>query len=238
MILRDVQSREIVIVVLDLGTLVDIKAHTRENLDHLLLYERYRVKIARSAFQRGHCNVHSLALVATLQLALLYLRLFGLIQLLCPHAHVIHSLAEQRLLLGRNALHFLHQSRDNSRFSEIALPEFRQLSAVLDIGDLRFYLLLDLTEIFHSIPFRPKTKIPSQKWDGIIIRGTTQIRSERSALENLNAVNTALLTFSQATPMLKFTPRPTERSQPIDAHSLKSDFRNATYTYSQSLNAL
>ena len=50
MILKHVQPREVMVVILYLGVFGDLEPHSREHLDHLLLDERYRVQIARSAF--------------------------------------------------------------------------------------------------------------------------------------------------------------------------------------------
>ena len=64
MVLRHVQAGKVVVVVLDLGALVNLKAHTGEHVDDLILDEGNRVQAAGLANLGGHRDVDGLGGVA------------------------------------------------------------------------------------------------------------------------------------------------------------------------------
>ena len=114
MILRGIERGEVVVVGLDLRALVNLKAHARKRLDHLISDQRVRVEIAARNFRARQRDINLLCLVAVIQLCLSRL-LFECGQLFKhPVLQRIHFLAEIRLFLRRYALHLLHESADQA----------------------------------------------------------------------------------------------------------------------------
>mgnify|MGYP006892993012 CR=1 FL=1 len=89
MVLRHIQAGKVVVVVLDLGALVNLKAHTGEHVDDLILDEGDRVQAAGLANLGGHRDVDGLGGVAGLERGLFDLLGQGLI--LCL-GHCLNSL--------------------------------------------------------------------------------------------------------------------------------------------------
>ena len=70
MVLRGVQRSEIIVIGLDLGTLIHLKAHGCENVGQLVAHSGYRVKIAVTDLNRRHGNIDLLGFVTLLLLLL------------------------------------------------------------------------------------------------------------------------------------------------------------------------
>ena len=154
MVHRGVQSREVVVVVLDLGSLVDLKSHSGENIDHLVLHLGNGVKIAADHLLCGDRDIDLLLLIAVLQL-----RLPGFLFHLCqifqdPVFEDVDILAEFGFLLLGNAAHFFHQRVHFARLAvQVLLAKFIDAAGVCAALGLFQELLPDLIKPAHSFSF-------------------------------------------------------------------------------------
>ena len=114
MVLRRVEGGEVIVIRLNLGTLVNLKAHARKGLDHLIPNQGVRVKISATKRNTGEGHIDLLCLVATIQLCLSRLLFKGGQVLEHPVLQRIDFLSEVRLLLRGNALHEFHESADQA----------------------------------------------------------------------------------------------------------------------------
>lgn len=94
MVLRHIQAGKVVVVVLNLGAFVNLKAHTGEHVDDLILDEGDRVQAAGLANLGGHRDVDGLGGVAGLERGLFDLLGQGLILCLGPLLELIDGLAD------------------------------------------------------------------------------------------------------------------------------------------------
>ena len=153
MVLRHIQAGKVVVVVLNLGALVNLKAHTGEHVDDLILDEGYRVQAAGLANLGGHCDVDGLSGVAGLERGLFDLLGQGLILCLGPLLELIDSLADGGTVLLGDIAQTLGQARDLAVLAQVFLPEVRKPGFV---GDFCAGLLNGGAQLldffFHSTP--------------------------------------------------------------------------------------
>ena len=114
MILRRVQRREVVVIVLNLGTLEDLEAHAGEDIDQLVPDLRDRMQIAGNAPAGGHGDVDLLALILRLQLPALHLIIHGIEIFKRPVLESVDVLAEFSPLRRIDILHITHELSDPS----------------------------------------------------------------------------------------------------------------------------
>ena len=118
-ICRHIQAGKVVVVVLDLGALVNLKAHTGEHVDDLILDEGDRVQAAGLANLGGHRDVDGLGGVAGLERGLFDLLGQGLILCLGPLLELIDGLADGRTVLLGDIAQTLGQARDLAVLAQV-----------------------------------------------------------------------------------------------------------------------
>ena len=141
------------VVVLNLGALVDFKAHAGEHVHNLVLDQRDGMQIAHLPAGAGHGDVHRLRLVAGLQLDAVNL---GAELLVAASAQVLHSLmvlpAAGRSFLGTSRRPFIRAG------TLPFLPRYfcqkaESSSLPAHSGSVGFQLLLQRADFFfHSTP--------------------------------------------------------------------------------------
>ena len=184
MIHRCIESCEVVVVVLDLRALIDVKSHSGENIDHLVLHLRDRMEIAARLFLCGDRYVDLLLLIAALQLGFPCLH-FHLLQVLQnPVLEEVYVLAEVGVLLLWNAAHFLHQRVYFARLAvQILLAKLIDAAGVCAAFCLFQEFLPDLFKPVHDDSFYIKL-IDLTIWCARLhcLRKTSHIRSLRNQI--------------------------------------------------------
>ena len=148
-----VQAGEVVVIVLNFGTLVNFKAHTGKDINDLVFDQRDGVQTAVGAHLGGHGDVHGFGGVAGCQRSLLDLRGQGLVLRLCPLLELVDRLADGGALLLGDVAQGLGQPGNLAVFAQKLLPEFRKLGLVCHSGARLLYggaQFLDF--FFHSTP--------------------------------------------------------------------------------------
>lgn len=116
MILRRVQRREVVVVILNLRALVNREAHPQENVDQLVPDLRHRMEAPDLSVRGRQRDVDLLALVAGLKLLLLHLLIERIEVIDCPALQLVDLLAEIGLLRRLDLLHISHELADSAGF--------------------------------------------------------------------------------------------------------------------------
>ena len=114
MILRCIQRREVVIIILNLGALVDREAHPREDIDQLVPDLRDRMQAADLSVRGRQRDVDLLALIAGLKLLLLHPLIERVEVIDRPALELVDLLSEIGLLRRLNLLHVLHELTDSA----------------------------------------------------------------------------------------------------------------------------
>ena len=126
MVLGHVQAGKAVVVVLDLGALVNFKAHARKGVDDLVAHQRQRVQPAGGAGLGRQGDVHRLGRVAGGQLGLPHpdggCVVVGLHLLL----QLVDGLAHGGALGRVDGAQLFHQGGHLPVFAQVLLPEGRQ----------------------------------------------------------------------------------------------------------------
>ena len=157
-ILRRVQRREVVVVGLDLGALIDLEAHGSEDVDQLVLHLGDRMEPSLLNADRGLGDVDLLPLIAHLKLLCADGVLHVLEMLLRPVSQDVDVLSVGCLVLLRNVPHFLHQMSDlpclvvQERLSEL-IERFRRRELRCAFPDLlpdRFDLPAQFFQTLHG----------------------------------------------------------------------------------------
>ena len=126
-ILQDIEPCKVMIVVLDLRTLEDFKAHAREHIDDFILYRGQGMKIPHRTQLHRDSHVYGLPLVFLLQLKSLHLSFLLVIFFLNPDFHLVHELAIGFFLLLGHLFNAVHKLLDRTALAEILLPHIREL---------------------------------------------------------------------------------------------------------------
>ena len=141
------------VVILDLRAVVDLEAHSGEDIDHLVLCDGERMKSSCRAHLCRHGDVDLLALVAGCKLQLIHLVFHFLVACFYLVLKFIDRLTDIRALLLRNASKTFHQVRDAAFLSKEVLPELTKLFLGLYTAESGFHLLFQCLDLlFHSPP--------------------------------------------------------------------------------------
>ena len=178
-ILGHIQAGEVVVVILDLGTFVDLKAHAGENVDDLVLDESDGMQAAVQANLRGHGDVHGFGGVAGSQGSLLHLDGQGLILALGPLLELVDGLANGRTILFGHIAQGLGQPGNSAVFAQEFLPEVRQLCLIGDSGGSFFNRRAQLFDfLFHSTPLFMGLAGQNKKASSLCLSGTKPCTSK------------------------------------------------------------
>ena len=141
------------VVILDLRAVVDLEAHSGEDIDHLVLCDGERMKSSCRAHLCRHGDVDLLALVAGCKLQLIHLIFHFLVACFYLILKFVDRLTNVRALLLRNASKTFHQVRNAAFLSKEVLPELTKLFLGLYTAESGFHLLFQCLDLlFHSPP--------------------------------------------------------------------------------------
>ena len=205
-ILGHVQPGKAVIVVLDLGALIDLKAHPCKSVDDLVAHQRQGMQPAGGTHLGGQGDIHRFGGVAGGQLqlvdpggCLVIIRLHLLFQL-------VDGLAHGGTVGGSHHAQILHQGGDLSVLAQVLLPESRQGLFGGHLRQVCLGLLCQLIyDCLHTFPLlfqsslvasgrnrKGPRPLPAKASQGTepcrILRGTTQIPRRCEAARHSNAV--------------------------------------------------
>ena len=151
MVFGHVQAGEVVVVVLDLGAFVNLKAHAGEHINDLVFHQRDGMQPAAVMPLGRQGDVHRLGLVAGGQRRLLHLLGQCLVLPLRPGLELVDGLAYGGTVLLGHVTQVFGQPRHRAVFAQVLLPEGGKLVLVLHAGHVglqRGAQLLDF--FFHT----------------------------------------------------------------------------------------
>ena len=153
MVLRNVQRLEVVVVVLDLGSLDDLKTETDENVLKLGLHQRERVPAADDRRLGGQGDIHRLCRELRLKRSLVRRRLLLLDQVLDIGANLVCHLPDFRSLLGGELPHAAQHARQLALLAEVLHAQRFRVGILLTEPCRR--LSLDFFQHFFQIETPP-----------------------------------------------------------------------------------
>ena len=153
MVLGHVQAGEVVLVVLDLGAFVDLKAHAGEDVDDLVLDQGDGMQPAGQVGLAGQGDVHRLGLVAGFQLGGLDLGGQSFVHALGPDLAFVDELAGGGAVFLGHVPQALGQAGDGAVLAEVFLPEGGKFLLVVHGVTVGFQLRAQCVDLFlHFAP--------------------------------------------------------------------------------------
>ena len=153
MVLGHVQAGEVVVVVLNLGALINFKAHAGKDVDDLVLDQRDGMKGAGFAAGAGQRDIHGLRLVAGGQLGSLDGFRERFVLPFHPDLELVDGLAGGGAVLPGHIPQRLGQAGDAAVFAQVFLPEGGKLLFAVHGGAVGFQFRTQCCDFFfHTTP--------------------------------------------------------------------------------------